>query len=273
MRRGALKIEGFGIRSICVSLTVRVSRHSRGAVSMVSRCTCYELTYETPKGEPRQYWGSTEIRGSQTQADACQVRLRRHRRSPPSCLRGAVTRAMAIAPRGPVLVSENCLVQEAIFAASAIASDSSARGACFSCPQLGPKLRKTVQMILRATRNVEGQRARCAVIHLAASLGERHPLSKHLKGKCYKCGGKLGRCSCRLPPPVSGSGETPKKSRSGTSISGCAKRKRMGLASADPKYYKHQWGADVVKNRSADNKKQNAKRPDRARGHRSRLKF
>ena len=59
------------------------------------------------------------------------------------------------------------------------------------------------------------------------------------------------------------------KSRSGTSLSGAAKRKRMGLTPANPRYDQMKWGADVAANRRADNKKQNAMNPGRSRGKRS----
>lgn len=256
--------------ALCVlaAFSLKESHCDVGSLSMDVRCTCYGMSYKPPRGKRRVYWGMTELRGMQSQDDACQVRLHRHKRNPPPCIGGSAASEMEIAPHGPVLSKKNCLAQEAIFAASAVAVDSSARGACFSCKKLGPELRRTVHMILKATRGLHGQEARRAVIHLASSFGDHHPLSRHLNCQCFKCGGEIGKCGCRLSSQAGSSDE--KKSRSGTSLSGSDKRKRMGLTPANPKYYEHKWGKNVVANRAADNKKQNAKNPDRPSGKRSR---
>lgn len=237
---------------------------------MSSRFTCYLLTYAMAGGRKRRYWGMTELLGTEDQDEACEVRLRNHIRRPLLCNKGAVTSTMVIVPQGPVLTEKNCLAQEAIFAATAAASDWTARGACFSSPTLGPALRAAVQHVVRATRGLGGQEARRAVIDFAASLDEGHPLVRHLGGQCYKCGGKFGRCGCRFSGYRGRPRQGPPKSRSGTSLSGSTKRKLLGLTPADPMYYQLKWGADVAENRRADNQKQNARNPDRPRGQRSR---
>ena len=42
---------------------------------MARRFTCYKLSYEAPGGKAMQYWGTTQVRSGQSQADACSTRL------------------------------------------------------------------------------------------------------------------------------------------------------------------------------------------------------
>jgi hypothetical protein len=229
------------------------------------RYTCYRVTYATCKGILRQYWGMTEIRGSQSRAEACQVRLQKLAQQPLECMHGCEPASMKVVPEGSVLNESNALAQEAIFAAAALSLDSSARGACFCTRTLGSALRSAAAAVRQTVRGLRGHAARRAVLLLGSTLKPQHPLAMHLLGRCYRCGGKFRSCSCRAGKPQHArDGEIHRqKSRSGPSLSGSAKRKRQGLTPKDPRYYQLKWGSDVKANRAADNRKQNAKRSRR----------
>jgi hypothetical protein len=200
------------------------------------RFTCYRVTYTTCKGLSRQYWGMTEKRGSQSRAEACQVRLRKLAQQ---ALQGCQPASTEVVPEGPVLNESNALAQEAIFVAAALRSDSSARGACLCSRSLGSVLRSAAAGMWQTVRGLRGQEARRAVFVLGSSLKPQHPLTMHLRGRCYRCGGKFRSRSCRAGEPQhSRDGETHRrKSRSGPFLSGSAKRKRQGLTPKDPRYY------------------------------------
>ena len=109
------------------------------------------------------------------------------------------------------------------------------------------------------------------VEEVAASLPKRSALSRHLRGECYKCGGKFAQCSCRTRSVGFHAQETPakrKSGRSGPSVSGNRKRQKKGWKCSDPEHIKHKFGADTVANRRANNEQQNAKNPNRKRGGR-----
>jgi len=235
---------------------------------MTRRFTCYKLSYETSDGRAMQYWGTTELRRGQSQGDACNARLRNHRRSPLWHMGGAEKSSLVLVPAGPVLLEENCLAQEAIFCAAALASDSTAKGSCFCTSRLTPAQRTTAEDIRRICRGLCSQGARRAVIRYAATLAEDHPLSRRMRGLCFACGGRFRRCSCKTSASEGSVGPA-MKSRSGTSLSGAAKRKRLGLTAADPRYARLKWGVDALENRRADNRRQNARSPGRSRGKQS----
>ena len=84
-----------------------------------------------------------------------------------------------------------------------------------------------------------------AVEGVAALLPRSGALNRHLRGQCFKCGGKFTRCSCRVPRVGFHAQEKPPKRRSGKSASGCQKRKQTGWSAADPRAVQHKWGGDV----------------------------
>jgi hypothetical protein len=102
---------------------------------------------------------------------------------------------------------------------------------------------------------------------VAASLPKRSALCRHLRGECYKCGGKFARCSCRIRSVGFHEQETPprrRSGRSGTSKSGSWKRKQKYKQNqADPDCVRLKWGGDVVTNRENDNDEQQRKNPHR----------
>jgi hypothetical protein len=129
----------------------------------------------------------TELRGTQSQEQACDVRLQHHLDHPLRCIQvSAVGSTFHIDFVGRVMSKANCLAQEAIWAAKAIGRDPSARGACFSCFKLGAALLNTARKVRGAVRGLDAQAARDSVIQYGAGLDEDHPLRRHLEGKPYK---------------------------------------------------------------------------------------
>ena len=149
------------------------------------RFTCYRLDYVTWWGSRKTYWGSTQLRGSQDQQRAANVRLRGHLERPLECMSTGVRDTFTIAPQGPVLCERNCLAQEAIYVALALEQDSSARGALFSCVKVGRALQNTAANIRKCIAGLGPQAAREAVIRYASNLNKGHPLCRHLAGEPF----------------------------------------------------------------------------------------
>ena len=102
--------------------------------------TCYLMGYTTEWGKCRQYHGMTELLRNQDQQAACDVRLKGHLRWPLPCLASGVPGTFVITAVGGKLSLRNCLIQEAINTARALATDDTARGACYSCPKMGSSI-------------------------------------------------------------------------------------------------------------------------------------
>ena len=151
-----------------------------------SRFTCYRLDYTSCWGVRKSYWGATELRGSQDQDEAANIRLRGHLQWPLQCMSTGVCHTFTITPLGPVLNKLNCLAQEAIFVALALEHDSSARGALFSSVKVGRALQNTAANIRKSIRGLGAQAARAAVIRYAKKLDEGHPLCRHLAGEPFR---------------------------------------------------------------------------------------
>lgn len=152
----------------------------------LSKHTCYVLRFVTYDGEAREYFGETEIRGTQTPKQACSIRLRYHLTKPLEAMARGVQSSFDIEAMGRPLSKKNCLLQEAINTAVALKSDTSVRGACYSCRILGSFLRNSAAQIRSVVRNLHGQAARDALETYVARLDSDHPLAKHIAGASYK---------------------------------------------------------------------------------------
>lgn len=156
-------------------------------LNMARRFTCYVLRFVTFAREHREYYGVTELRRSQDQDEACQVRKKYHLLKPLGCMARGVADSFEIRPLGRPLSEENALLQEAILTATAMEDDSSVRGACYSCEKhLGSFLRNLDHHVFRVCKNLEGQAARDAVKAYVSKLDSSHPLAKHVAGAPYK---------------------------------------------------------------------------------------
>ena len=224
----------------------------------MSRFTCYKLTCTTQWGKPRQYWGMTELFRSQDQQAACRVRLRHHLTQPLLCLRSAVAATFAIEPQGGLLSKPNCLAQEAIYTAQALARDATARGACFSCPKLGSFLQNCAKRIRTAVKDLDGQAARNAVLRYAAGLDEDHPLRRHLAGQAY---GDTAPCRVQLPATIR-SGRSGRPGKSGKPGNATRKKqlKRRDYKKGSARHCRLKRGRDPAATREAENEKQAAKK-------------
>ena len=178
-------------------------------------------------------------------------------------------RGLKLTPMHLRRVSEKkALALEAAFTAVAWqAKPEEVRGGPYCLSRLDAKLKRELGLL---AASLEGksllQEKVLAVQEVAASLPRRGALNRHLRGECFRCGGKFAKCSCRVPRVGFHVDEEPPKRRSGKSLSGSKKRKRWGWPASDPRAVEHKWGSDVEANRAADNRKQNARNPNRDRG-------
>lgn len=144
------------------------------------------MGYTTEWGKCRQYYGMTELLRNQDQQAACDVRLKSHLRQPLPCLASGVPGTFQITALGGKLSLRNCLIQEAINTARALATDDTARGACYSCPKMGSFLRNSARQVLKVAKGLEGQAARSAVDAYSRTLDAGHPLRRHIENQRYK---------------------------------------------------------------------------------------
>ena len=128
----------------------------------------------------------TEVKHGQTKEKAGEIRLKHHLQHPLQCLSGAVVESFQLDPVGHVMTKGNCLLQEAINAAFAMGLDGAARGACYSCEKIGPFLRNSAGQVRKAVGKLTGQAARDALKDYVSTLGDDHPLSRHVAGLPYK---------------------------------------------------------------------------------------
>ena len=199
-----------------------------------------------------------------------QTRLRAMKEKPVHWLKGHENlRSLQLKPMHLRRVpEENALALEAAFTAEAWQTQpEEVRGGPYCLSRLDAKLKRELRLL---AASLEGKSLLhekvCAVQQVASSLPRRGALNRHLRGECFKCGGKFGNCSCRVPRVGFYVHEEPPKRRSGKSESGSKKRKRWGWPASDPRALEHKWGSDVEANRAEDNRKQNARNPDRDRG-------
>ena len=183
----------------------------------MSRHTCYILNFVTAGGRRRCYYGLTKILRNQTQQDACNKRLEHHIGRPLTCLQSVVWDSAEITPLGRSMTKDNALAQEAIYTAVALEGDTTARGAFFSCKDLNVFLRNSALMIRRATKGLEGQAARDAVLAYAKTLDEAHPLRKHLADETYR--ETVGQRD-RMPPWTTRSGTSGSRVRAAQLLRG-----------------------------------------------------
>ena len=156
--------------------------------AMARRFICYVMRSFTFDREHREYYGETEMLGSQNPDEACQVRKKYHLSHPLGCMARCVGDSFDTRPLGRPLPQENALLQEAINTARALEEDSAVRGACYSCEKhLGSFLRNSAHQVFRVCKNLrEGQAARDALKKYVSQLESSHPLAKHVAGAPYK---------------------------------------------------------------------------------------
>jgi len=151
------------------------------------RFTCYILRYVTHNRVHKEYYGVVEILQDQDQKSACDFRLKWHLQKPRVCMDGAVVDSMVIEHLGGPLSERNAYLQEAIYTACALESDSSVRGACYACKNLGTLLVSSAAQVRRVVRHLSGQRARDALkSYIDSTLEADHPLTRHVAGLPYK---------------------------------------------------------------------------------------
>lgn len=218
------------------------------------RWTCYVLSFTTQAGKHREYHGMTELLGPQSAEDACEVRLRNHKKRPVECLEFAVVSTLEIHPVGSVLTAvKNCRAQEAINTVRALEADSSARGACWSCKRIGGFLSNAAAQVRKAIKGLDGQAARQAVQQYASTLDSAHPLQRHLAGLSYR---DVPRSDVPLPKT--------KKSSGGRGKPGNQTRRRQlamkEYARNSDKHKRLHYGTDPDSKRQEETKREATKR-------------
>ena len=173
--------------------------------------------------------------------------------------------ALKLEPLHERRVSEpTALALEAAFSAIAWAETSgAARGGPYCLSRLHAPFLEELRALVTALEGQESMSEKVsAVRQVAATFARTSPLNRHLRGQCYKCGGKFRRCQCRSRNSGFHVLETPPK-RSGKSLSGNRKRKARGWPATDDRYRQHKWPND---SRANEARNWNNKHPDRDRG-------
>ena len=157
----------------------------------------YLLRFQTDRGEPREYFGTTEIWQNQSLIEACSHRLRYHKSKPLTWMRNTVASTLDIAPVGS-FSKFNALAREALcIAATWAKKERSVRGACWSGRFVGGFSIVSAMAVRCATKGLSGQAARRALLKHARTFSEQELLRRHLDGLPFS-GAKLPRTT--LPP-------------------------------------------------------------------------
>ena len=178
--------------------------------------TCYELTWCNTERQLRSYFGITGIKEGQNAEKAADHRLRRTVKKPPDCIVGSVKSSFRIHALGRPMTEQNCLLEEVILTARALADDLQARGACYACARLHQSLRASAGKVRRIVHGLSGGEARSALLTYIKTLHSSHPLAVHLEKRAY-AESRRTRQQPMLKQPVHDCYRKRKSGKSGTS--------------------------------------------------------
>ena len=143
---------------------------------------CYEMTYENIDKQPRVYYGIMKVRRNKTRKQAEKTRLKWHLDRPVESTANGVRHTFHLKAIGRCKSERNCLLQEALYTAVALAHDPTVRGGPFACVSLYKSLTSAAASVRRVVKGLQGQAARDALSVHIKTLHPSHVLARHVEG-------------------------------------------------------------------------------------------